>query len=82
MATKNLEELSNDELLKEYKKLKTIIISNCVLIGMLIGTSVYASINKGFGIFTFFPLFFIPILITIRHVYQKTKTEAKSRGLI
>jgi len=82
MATKNLEELNNDELLKEYKKLKAIIISNCIIISMLIGTSIYASINKGLGIFTFFPLFFIPILIPIGFVYKKTKTEVKNRGLI
>ncbi|MEJ5055336.1 hypothetical protein [Sphingobacterium sp. MYb382] len=82
MATKNLEDLDNEELLKEYKKRKGMYISNCVLVGMLIGTAVYSSINKGFGFFTFFPLFFIPLMAPTWHFYNKAKAEAKSRALI
>ena len=81
MATKNLKEFTDIELLKAYKKLKTTMIINCVLIIMLIGTSIFYTLNKGLGIFTFFPLFFIILLSATRKVYTKTKNEVISRGL-
>ena len=40
MAIKDLKEFTDNELLKAYKKLKTALIINCILITLLIGTSI------------------------------------------
>lgn len=61
MSTKNLSELSKDELLQELKKYKTTKIYDAAIIGMLVGIATYSSVKNGFGWLTFLPLIYLPI---------------------
>lgn len=56
-------ELTNQELLDKYKKAKTNRIVNAVIIGAFIGVSAYSTFKNGLGFFTFFPLFFVYLLL-------------------
>lgn len=49
-------QLTDEETLKEQKKIKNNKIINSFLIGMCIGITVYSAVKNGFGFFTFFPL--------------------------
>ncbi len=55
----NLEELSNEELLKEAKKMKSTAITNATLIGVFIGILIYSIVVNKFGFFTLILLFLI-----------------------
>ena len=55
---KGLNELTDQELLDKRKKNKTNDITNAVLLGMLVGISVYSTIVNGLGFFTFLPIVF------------------------
>lgn len=61
MEQKELEQLSKDELLEEAKRLKSTKTYDAVIIGLLIGISIYSSVTNGFGLLTFLPLVYIPI---------------------
>ncbi len=56
MNAENLSELSDQELLKKVKALKTNKIIDATLIGFTLGIVVYSAVKNGFGFFTFFPL--------------------------
>lgn len=56
METKNLSELSDQELLQKNKKIKKSKIIDATIIGMTIGIFIYSVVKNGFGFFTFFPL--------------------------
>ena len=58
MEQKRLAELTDEELLKEAKKMKSAAIINAVFIGFLIGIVVYSVLNNTFGLFMLLPLFF------------------------
>jgi hypothetical protein len=55
---KQLSALTDEELLREFKKMKSASITNAVLIGILIGVVVYSILKSSFGLFTLIPLFF------------------------
>lgn len=69
-----LSKLNDQELLNEHKKLKNNIITNASLIGLLIGIALYSLVKNGFVFFTFFPLFFVLILV---YTNKKSKTNEK-----
>jgi hypothetical protein len=73
-----LKELNNQELLQEYKKLKTNKIINATLIGLLIGVFAYSAVKNGFTFFTFFPLFFVAILVTSGNKKKDFEKELKN----
>jgi hypothetical protein len=80
MNNTSLTELSLEELKKEEKKRKGIHISYCIIIGMMIGVSVYGTIKKGdINFFTLMPLFFLPIYFGIWKSYKDVRNEIKSR---
>lgn len=56
MKPENLTELSNEQLLKKIKELKTNKIIDATLIGITVGIAIYGAIKNGFEFFTFFPL--------------------------
>ncbi|WP_261511616.1 hypothetical protein [Chryseobacterium paludis] len=56
MKPENLTALSNEELLKKLKNLKTDKLINATIIGVTIGIVVYSAVKNGFGFFTFFTL--------------------------
>ena len=60
---KNLNELTDQELLQESKKLKTAAVINAVLIGFMFGIIFYSIMKNSLGWFTIIPLFFAYKLI-------------------
>lgn len=62
MKNTNLSNLTEKELLQKKRKLKSNQKITATLIGFLLGIAVYATIKKGLGFFTFFPLFFVFLL--------------------
>lgn len=79
MKPQKLTQLTEQELVQEQQKAKKIIYPHCILIGMLIGTVIYITIKKGFVFFTFFPLFFIPILVYLLLNYKAVQKEIMNR---
>jgi hypothetical protein len=81
MKEEKFAKYSDQELLDKRKNLKTQIIINAVLIGVLIGTSIYGDIKNGFGFFTLFPLIFIFFLLKNKTDSKELEEEIKSRNL-
>lgn len=56
-----MQELTDEELLQEAKKMKTNKVYDAVIVGFLIGVSIYSIIKNGFGLLTFLPLLYLPV---------------------
>jgi len=56
---KELSQLTDQELLVKKKEAKSGNILNAVLLGVMVGISIYSTITGGFGFLTVLPLFFI-----------------------
>lgn len=74
MEQKKLTELTDEELLIEAKKMKSTMILNAVLIGVLIGVMVYSITKNGLGFLTLILLFVAYKLIN-RSNYNKKELE-------
>ncbi len=81
MSKLDLTKLSNDELLIEAKKRKSAYTLLKVFLGLMIGTAIFTTFKKGFGFFTLFPVFFIPLAINTSKSHQETLQELKTRKL-
>ena len=85
MKPENLTEFSEEQLVQEYKKIKTNKIINAVIIGIPIGIFFYNSARNGFGFFTFFPLIIAYLLFTnsanSKLLEKAIMQEMKSRNL-
>lgn len=57
MNQKELSELTDEELLKEAKKMKSNAIINAFFIGFLIGIVIFSVVKNSLGFFTLIPLF-------------------------
>lgn len=57
MDTRDLSQLTDQELLEEAKKLRSFSVTNAVLIGFLVGIVVYSIINSTFGFLMLLPLY-------------------------
>ena len=57
MDTRDLSQLTDQELLEEAKKLRSFSLTNAVLIGFLVGIVVYSIINSTFGFLMLLPLY-------------------------
>ena len=66
MENKNHSEKNTDELVQGQKKVDSNSIYNAIIIGFLIGIAIYSTVKHGLGFFTFFPLFFVYLLIKRR----------------
>jgi len=80
--TQEMKQLSDQELLKKYQTAKSSLIITCLLIGALVGVAIYSSVKNGFGFFTFFPLFFVFLIINGQKKSKAIVAEVKSRGLL
>lgn len=81
MKEEKFAKFSDQELLDRRKSLKTQLIINAVLIGVLIGISIYGAIKNGFTFFTLFPLIFVFFLIKNKTDSKELENEINSRGL-
>ena len=81
MEPKEYSQFSDRELLDEAKKIKSNNITKATLIGLMIGIATYTTIDKGFGFFTVFPIFFIFALLRKNTKSAELQQELKSRNL-
>lgn len=82
MEQNNLENLGKEKLALELKKRKKQLLISQFLIGLLIGVSIYSYFVKGFTWPTFFPWFFVILLIgsgakTTKIINQLKKSNLK-----
>ncbi len=82
MDLKQLSELTDQELLKEAKKMKSASILNAVLIGFLIGVVFYSVVKSTWGLVTLIPLYLIYKLMN-KSGYNKQELDRvlKERNL-
>ncbi|SKC01940.1 hypothetical protein SAMN05660477_02441 [Soonwooa buanensis] len=73
--------LSNEELLKAKKTLKSTKILNSVLIGFMVGVAVFAYWKKGFGFAFIFPVFLGYLLYKASKKTEILEAELKKRNL-
>jgi hypothetical protein len=79
---KNLNELTDQELLQESKKLKTAAVINAVLIGFLFGVVFYSVMKNSWGFLTIIPLFLAYKLIkNYKHNPKEVDNLLKERNL-
>jgi|GEM_PF-124272 len=81
MKAKDFSDLSDDALLKQAKFHKKTKIYDAVIVGFLIGVSIYSIINNGFGILTFLPLVYLPIANRNNKYRAKLKKSVEERGM-
>ncbi|SDI35100.1 hypothetical protein [Chryseobacterium jejuense] len=74
-----LSELSIEELTTEKKKRTVILIFFSILLGIMVGTCIYATIKKGVSALTFMPIAFLPIFLIIWKSQKDVCNEIKSR---
>lgn len=76
-----IKQLSDQELLKKHQTAKSSLIITCILIGALVGVAIYSSAKNGLGFFTFFPLFFVFLIIKAQKTSKAIAAEVRNRGL-
>ncbi|UTW65488.1 FUSC family protein [bacterium SCSIO 12643] len=82
MSQKKLTELSDEELLQEAQKMKPTGIYDALIIGLLIGVSLYSIYKNGLGLLTLLPLVYIPIATKNKLKVKEINDLLKERNLI
>lgn len=80
MDPKELAGLTEEELLQEKKKLNRNNSIHAFLIGAFIGIAIYSAVKNGLGFSTFFPLFFVYLLVKNGNKSKDINKELESRG--
>ncbi len=79
---KELSQLTDQELLVKKKEVKSSNIFNAVLLGLMVGISVYSTITDGFGFLTALPLFFVGSIVSRWNKNKKLlEEELNSRNV-
>lgn len=81
MSKKNLSELSNEELLKNEKSLKTITSMLGGAVFLLFIVNIFLAFKKGFSTMGVIPIALLPIVIVNINSLKEMKKEIKSRNL-
>lgn len=81
MNQKELSTLTDEALLQEVKKSRTTVIFDAVIIGFLVGISVFSIVKKGFGLLSLLPLIYIPIATRNRKHQKALEKLLKERNL-
>lgn len=81
MKQKDFSKLDNQQLFKENKLAKTSLIAYGIIFLLMIASAIFTTTVKGVGIFTFFPLFFLPIAVVMWINSKAYEKEVKSRNL-
>lgn len=76
---KRLKDFTNEELEKEYKNRKIILIVFSVLIGIMVLASVVNIIKKGHITISLMPLYFAPLFFVFWNSFNEVKKEINSR---
>lgn len=78
---KNLQDLSNEELLKEAKNRKFLFGVYLGIIIVMIVSGIITTIKQGVNTFTFLPFAFLGVAMIFWSNYDKVRKELKSRNL-
>jgi len=81
MNQKNTVELSDEELLKEAKRVKSTKIYDPVIFGILIGIAIYSTVKNGLGLLTFLPMVYLPIAAKNKLKIKELEKQLKDRNL-
>jgi len=77
----NLTELTNEELLKEAKKRKSLFTIQCVIFIIMSMMSIITIVDKDIKVLTFLPIAFAGITIAAWQQHQLMKKELELRNL-
>lgn len=85
MKNKNLNQLHNNELFKQLKKIKNYKLINAVMIGFIIGILFYGTVKNRLGTHTILPLLLLggaaKTYKNNRRAEEEINAEIQSRGL-
>lgn len=81
MDIQELSQLSDEDLLQQAQKVKKEKTIDSVIFGFLIGVAIYSSVNNGFGLLTFLPVVWIPIIGAKRSRQKAIADLIKERNL-
>ncbi|MBF6640905.1 hypothetical protein IVB69_05395 [Flavobacterium sp. J49] len=76
----DLSTLTTEELEKRAKNTKTASVMLAVIIAIQFGIGLFLTVSKGFNVFTFIPLAFLPMLIVNFTNIKKIKEEIAKRN--
>lgn len=79
--SKDLTELSDEELLLEGRKIKSSNIMDAMIIGVLIGISIYSAFRNGVGLLSFLPFVYLPIAAKNRLRNRQVEDMLKEKDL-
>ncbi len=80
MKPKPLAEMSNEELQKNEKTMKTATIVLGVCVGFMFLSGIYLTLKKGFSVSSVLPFAFLPLFIMNMQNWKKAKEEIAKRG--
>lgn len=80
MASKPIAEMTTEELKKTGKSLKIATSILCGVLVVMVASSIYLFIDKGFSASTIMPFVFLPLFILNLANLKKIKQELVSRG--
>lgn len=78
---KNLQELSNEDLLKEAKNTRFVFEIYLGIVMVMMVSGILSTLKKGINPFTFLPVVFLGVAMMFWSNYDKVKKELKSRNL-
>lgn len=81
MTEEKLAELTDQELLHEAGKIKTSNLMDALIIGVLIGISVYSAFRNGVGLLSFLAFLYLPIAAKNRVRNRKVEDLCRERHL-
>lgn len=81
MNQQELSQLSDDQLLEEFKKIKPSPIFDAFFIGLLIGIVAFGVAVSAWGFVVLIPLFLIYLFLKKAKRYEALKKEMESRNL-
>lgn len=79
--SKELTELSDEELVLEGKKIKSSNIMDAMIIGVLIGISLYSAFRNGIGLLSFLPFAYLPVAAKNRTRNRQVEDLLKEKNL-
>lgn len=80
MKPKPLAEMSNEELQKNEKTMKTATIILGICLGLMFLSGIYITIRKGFTVSSVLPFAFLPLFINNLQNWKKTKAEIAKKS--
>lgn len=81
MNPNELAQLSDEELLEEFKKIKPSPLIDAFFIGFLIGIIIYSVAMNSWGLVTLIPLYLIYVFLKKPKKYEALKQELEARNL-